>query len=292
MRSLALWMLPGAVAVVWLLVVLMRRSGDGEVMDRVSRGVWGGMAGVAGYDWIRVPFHEGGMNPFAAIRSYGMWLTDAAQSSALSDVTGMLYHLLNGIGFGIAYALVAPKGRQMALAGAVVWGVLLEVFAVLSPFAQVYHLSGWTTPVLLAFFAHLFYGWPLGGVLITRSVTRVIKAFILVALVSALGWLLWIFQASNGWEPVTRNTLEVTDRVIQPGWTRIEKGTPLTLHHRGKETRVLRLPANPQEKSEVTPGASVPLNFDKPGIYQVLVEQEGMRSAFIIVEEGGLVRLP
>lgn len=159
MQQLALVLLPLAIVVSTILLLRLAKGvGGQDVTDRLHRGIWGGMAGVAGYDWIRVPFHEGGMNPFAAIRSYGMWLSGADQSSLLSDTTGILYHLLNGIGFGIAYTIVAPRNRQAALAGAVVWGVMLEVFAVVSPFADVYHLRGWTAPVILAFFAHLFYG--------------------------------------------------------------------------------------------------------------------------------------
>lgn len=126
--------------------------------------------------------------------------------------------------------------------------------------------------------------------LIAKALTRGLKLLVALSLISALAWLLWIFQSSNGWEKVSAGSIEITSQVIRPGWTRVEKDKPLLLHNRSDGPRTVRLPGDPARRVEVPAGGSLPLEFAAPGIYQVLVEQEHLRSAFVIVEQDGIVR--
>jgi len=130
----------------------------------IVAGALGGLIGTLGYDFFRVPFiFLGGFRLLAPIESYGVLLLDAETSSGLTDFAGWSYHFANGIGFGVAYALVAARRSWR---WAVLWGLLLESAVVFSPFANTYALVTddqikWT-PITIAYLAHIPYGIALG----------------------------------------------------------------------------------------------------------------------------------
>ncbi len=130
----------------------------------IVAGALGGLIGTLGYDFFRVPFiFLAGFRLLAPIESYGVLLLDAGTSSALTDFAGWSYHFANGIGFGVAYALVAARRHW---GWAVAWGLLLESAVVFSPFANTYALvtddevKWW--PITIAYLAHVPYGIALG----------------------------------------------------------------------------------------------------------------------------------
>lgn len=122
-------------------------------------GTLGGLFGTAGYDLFRMPFVVAGLRLFAPIDSYGVLLLGADSSSPLTAFAGWGYHVANGVGFGIAYALVA-HGRSWVWAMA--WAMVLETVTILTPFADSYALRGKWDLILIAYAAHVAYGLPLG----------------------------------------------------------------------------------------------------------------------------------
>lgn len=144
-----------------LLIVgwMVTRRGLPDIADALSVGAIGGLLGTVAYDIVRVPFMLAGQRIFVPIRVYGLWIVDASASSAFSDAIGWTYHSLNGITFGIMYALIVPR-RPVILA--VAWAFSLETIAVVSPFGRIFGLWGAWGPLGIAYIGHVAYGLPLG----------------------------------------------------------------------------------------------------------------------------------
>lgn len=149
--------LPGLV----LLTVLAVAPIDGleDLRRRIVLGAVAGVVGVVAYDVFRIPFAMAGQRIFAPIFSYGLLIDGGGMSSPWTDLLGWLFHLSNGVTFGIAYAVVM-KRRHWAFG--VVWGLTLEAVAFLGPFTVIYGLTGKTAAIVIAFLAHIAYGLPLG----------------------------------------------------------------------------------------------------------------------------------
>jgi hypothetical protein len=148
----------GAVAVVWRrLPAERRRAARGGVVA----GLLAGVPALLAYDgtrWALVTLFPLPVRPFDAIPLFGQlfWSQDAA--SPLTDVTGVLYHVCNGLGFAVAYTVLL--GRRGVLAG-IAWGLVLEA-------AMLTVYPGWLDiRALREFFGvsvlgHLAYGAVLG----------------------------------------------------------------------------------------------------------------------------------
>lgn len=125
-------------------------------------GFFGGLLATIGYDLVRVPFVVfGGVQLFAPIQSFGILALNAGHSSPATDWAGWSDHFLNGIGFGIAFAMVA-LGRRWAWG--ILWGCTLETLTLLTPYAREYAIAGHWDLIALALGAHLVYGTLLGVV--------------------------------------------------------------------------------------------------------------------------------
>lgn len=156
--------LPGLGLLVALTVWLDRSGRWPGTRAAITAGALGGLTGTLGYDLFRVPFvFLGGMQLLAPIDSYGVLLLGASTSSGLSGLAGWAYHFLNGMGFGIAYAVVA-RGRHWGWG--VAWAMILETAVVISPFATDYALrtdAGLKViPIVIAYLAHVPYGIVVG----------------------------------------------------------------------------------------------------------------------------------
>ena len=161
--SFATWF--GVVGPITLVVLI----GSGLVASRDRRmsrlrtalaaGTIGGLVGTVGYDAVRLPQVLFGIRPYLPIESYGVLMLNAHSSSAVTDLAGWSFNFINGIGFGISYAMVGIRRRWY---WAIVWAMLLESATVFSPFASIYLLAGKWNLIGLAYFSHIFYGYPLG----------------------------------------------------------------------------------------------------------------------------------
>ncbi len=120
---------PSAVVLVGL---VFARRGEAErvtiIGDRLLYGaVWGLIATFA-YDLIRPPIVELlslDFNPFKAMPIFGNLITGRPEDDGVARVVGWAYHFWNGIGFGMMFSLVRPRGRWLA---GLVWGLGLQGF--------------------------------------------------------------------------------------------------------------------------------------------------------------------
>lgn len=144
----------------WLrLDSLLRRV----VARRALVGLAAGLLGTMAYDLTRfavVAVFRLSVQPFEAIPLFGQLLLSTDARSAVSDTVGVVYHLANGAGFGLAFAVVA--GRRGVIAG-IAWAMVLEV-------AMVTFYPGWLDIrareefLSVTVLGHVAYGAVLGGV--------------------------------------------------------------------------------------------------------------------------------
>ena len=130
-----------------------------ELQRRIRVGVFGGVIGTIGYDLIRLPFAVAGSRVFVPIDTYGLLITRAHMSSSITSTMGWLFHLSNGVTFGVMYAVVAARRHWL---WGVVWGLTLETAVLVTPFKDRYVLAGQLGVVAIAYAGHFLYGWPLG----------------------------------------------------------------------------------------------------------------------------------
>ncbi len=268
---------------------LAARRGHTELALAMRIGVWGGVWGTVGYDLVRIPLHLLGMNPFAPIRSYGLYLANAPSATTLTDWLGALYHFSNGITFGILYVLIM-RGRN--LWWGVLWGLVLEALAIVLPFGEVYGVRHAPMVMFVAFFAHVYYGLPLGGAARNPEETRalldgphrgrVLGATVL-ATAAVIAFLTFAWEGPGSTPPP--RVLEVGPDALRSGWTRVQVGEPLALRSRADAEIRLVFPKDGRAV-DLAPGGDHALIFDEPGIYQVVAPTTGWRSAFVSVERG------
>lgn len=259
-----------------------------ELRKRIRVGAVGGALGTLGYDLVRVPFALAGQRVFAPIESYGLLIADASASSGLTSTLGWLYHLSNGVTFGVAYAVVAAR---RSWAWGVLWGLLLETVAVLSPFAVRYGISGQLVPIAIAYGAHVFYGYPLGRVV--QDLDRVdtalrgwgrhsVAAILVVAMVIIVGWHRPWSQSANERAAARLSAAGPTATVVrrdrfEPEWLRIRAGGCVVVQNSsavGYATPYGRVPA----------GSAGELCFDRPGVYRVRLGSRPYSGGFVYVE--------
>jgi len=263
------------------------RRGNTGLRLRFERGAVGGLLGIAGYDLVRVPIHLAGLNPFAAIQSYGVYLTGAEHSSMWTDVAGILYHTGNGLFFGIMFTMIVGRSRATPVL-ALVWALVLEGFAAGTVFGIVYHLRQNTVGLGLAFFAHLFYGAPLAWAA-TRERILPRHWWLSLALAgAALASVFVLARPPDGYQaPGSPASLELTTTGIHPRWTSARVGRAVTLHNRTGETVTVEWPFTTRPADTIAPGGTAEVAFGKPGIYQVRARRTDWRSVFLIVRENG-----
>ena len=247
-------------------------------------GLWGGLLGTLGYDVVRIPFHLLGYNPFGPIRSYGMFLVDAPHSGWISDLVGLAYHFSNGLSFGVIYSLVM---RDRHWGWAVLWGLVLETMAAVTPFGAVYGLRTNLPMLAIAYFAHLYYGAPLGALCcdVRRGLGWAgrLAPVSLISTVALVGFLLVLW---GGWTRPPRATVLLGPEQITAGWTRVAPGEMLTLIN--QDSAPLSWSLGGKEGS-LEPGASVQVPADWQGLRQLVVRDRSWRSGMISADQGGFL---
>src|SRR6266498_3824026 len=134
-------------------VVLTRRLPAGvrrALSRRVRLGLLAGLAATAAYDAVRylaVAVTSWSVRPFQVFALFEQLLVGRDAPAGVQYLAGTGFHLLNGLGFAVGYAMVV---RRPGVVSAVVWALVLEAFTAVGEFVSVSLLG------------HLAYGATLG----------------------------------------------------------------------------------------------------------------------------------
>jgi hypothetical protein len=109
----------------------LRGSQRRYLARRAVIGAIAGLAATAVYDLVRygaVAAFSWSVDPFAAFPLFGRLLVGQGRDPALLWSAGIVFHLLNGLGFAIGYTLLIPRPRIVT---AVAWAMALESVTIL-----------------------------------------------------------------------------------------------------------------------------------------------------------------
>ena len=275
--------LPALALLIAIAVVATRRRGPG--FDRVRRGVTlgtiGGIVGTLGYDLVRIPFVVLGLRVLAPIESYGVLLTGAESSTSLTAFAGWGYHFANGICFGIAYAVIAPRAK---VRWAVLWSLTLETATIVTPFASAYNLAGHYDLISIAYGAHVPYGLGLGYVVahgdeVIERLQTIVKWPGLAAFgVLVVGLLVWLRPAAPYTAPPA---VVLQGERFDHAWIRLAPGGCMDLTN--KDDKTVKIAAADGAPS-VAAGTTAPVCFSTPGIYRVKPSEAPYAGGFVLVD--------
>ena len=266
---------------------VLKVQGADEFRRRLRVGSVSGVIGTIGYDVFRIPFAMAGRRLFAPIDSYGMFLVDDQLSSSWSDTVGWLFHLSNGVTFGVAYALVMARRHW---AWGVLWGLALETAIVVTPFRERYNLHDWTA-ISIAYAAHIPYGFAVGWMCQhldeqDRNLRQALRYPVLATVGAAT---LFIVLWQHPWTDTEARELahQLTDEAGQvvlvvdtdafaPEWSRVESGGCLFVENRGDQ----RFETN---FGVIEPEARSELCFPTDGVLRVHLGERPYSGGFVDV---------
>ena len=253
-------------------------------------GTVGGIAATLAYDFVRVPFVAGGFRLFSPIDSFGMLMLNAHSSSPATEFAGWAAHFSDGVGFGIAYAMVA-LGRRWWFGP--IYGVFLESMTLITPYAKVYGLVGHWDLIGLALGAHLVFGTPLGFIVrggkkvtaeldeLSRKAAPGAIAILLIGMM--LWWRPWVAPTDlrTPAEVQSGVTVVIDNNKFVPEWTRIPSGGCIVVANHDHTDYV---ETGGPTKVPIKAGAQVRTCFTTTQIYRVQLSAKPYSGGFIMVD--------
>jgi hypothetical protein len=255
-----------AIGLLALIGVWLSRSGrESRLRTALYCGAVGGLVGALAYDVVRIPQVLVGIRPYLPIESYGLLMLNATSSSAGTELAGWTFNLINGIGFGISYAVVA-LGRRWYWA--VAWAFILETVTVVSPFAAYYQLAGKWDLIAMAYLAHIAYGYPLGKIVEAgdrfRNGLQIVLPHAVPVLLGAAGlglvawhWPLGTTQGASG------GPTRIANGQFAPRWARVPVGGCVSVLNADQTAYTIREAIG---SPTIAPGQQASLCFDGYGV--------------------------
>jgi hypothetical protein len=276
-------------SLLWIMAawIISLRRHDTLIVERLRLGLVGGLWGTVGYDVVRVPLHLMGLNPFPPIRAYGMWIAGMDHATPWTDLAGFAYHTSNGITFGWMYALLMT-GRHWGWG--VLWGLSLEMLAVMTPFGELFGLRGVSQPVIIAFVAHLFYGYPLGRICETRPLKGLLASvrWAAASLITLAAWFVLAWQPVAGYPELTGRVIRFGPSGIYPGVRDVQLQSSRDLVLRNETNFELRVRLRSAkdghgngEEIVLPPHENKPHALSGAGLFQLGVPGTAWRSAWV-----------
>ncbi len=253
-------------------------------------GAVGGILATMAYDVVRIPFVVTGLRLFTPIDSFGMLMLNANHSSHLTEFAAWSAHFSDGVGFGVAYSMVA-LGRRWWWGP--LWGVALEASTLITPYTQVYGLAGHWDLIALALGAHLVYGTPLGLIVrkadtFTRGVDEmsrfVAPAFLAICVAAMALWQQpWSTAADlrSDSERAAGVEVVVNNGKFVPEWTRVRPGEcVLVANHDATAYTATGIPDGPA----LPPGTTTKICPPASVIYRVKLSNVPFSGGLIMVD--------
>ena len=266
--------------------------------EAMVAGALGGLLGTFGYDIFRIPFVVAGFQVLAPIDSYGVLLLDETTSTAWTGLAGWSYHFLNGVGFGVAYGVVA-KGRHWGWG--VLWALTLETATIITPFADSYALRGRWVPISIAYAAHIPFGIALGMTVqratpIARAAVDTFRYPVTIAAVLVFGALaVWLRPwatdpaVTEGRQLAAGASAVIVGDEFAPLWMRVsdDDGDCATVRNDSDTTYGFASGSD----AVVGPGDEATICFDEASVHRVRLTLEGRErghtGGFLIVDPMG-----
>ena len=272
-----------------LLLAVLAWRGSADVRSDMLIGGVAGLIGTVAYDIVRIPAEVVGYRVYGTISVFGLWLLDAEKSTRFTELAGWSYNYINGICFGMIYA-VLMRGRHWIFG--VAWAMVLESLAVFTPLGRIFAVRGNTTLLLVAYTAHIAYGLPLGKAVQNWHDTRSALQEMPIAarwtvLVIATLVLLHPFLSPDAAAADSRATaarFRVEGIALNPDWLRIRRDQSISLANPSDQPATVTI-KDLGKSYDVGAGKSVATLPLLPGIHQFFVETPGRtHSSFVVVE--------
>jgi hypothetical protein len=173
-----------ATVLLFIIALLDRQRGDGQLWRAVMIGLIAGLLAAVAYDIFRLPFvfaKEWGissivppMKLFKVFPRFGaMILGQPIEQTSYSpgaQVLGWVYHFSNGATFGVMYVTIIGNPTRRHWAWAVLMALGLELGMLLTPYPQVFNIPVTVHFVTVTVAAHAIFGVGLG--LTVRAMAR------------------------------------------------------------------------------------------------------------------------
>ncbi len=163
MAAMTRWLLLPSFLALLAFALWAWRRGRSQLLDRVGAGLWAGALATLAYDVSRVPIVVAGVPVFKAISYFGTVILGVPAPTVLSEIVGWTYHLSNGVGFGLMYAMLVKRPTWWS---AVAWGLFLEFMMLLTPYAEVFGYRVSPKFLGITIGAHVVYGLTLWAALL------------------------------------------------------------------------------------------------------------------------------
>lgn len=148
--------------IVWLLHLSRGSTGlRRDLRGRAKTGACAGLIATFAYDGVRyglVSLMSWSLDPFKAWSLFGAAVIGDNSSGGAQFAVGIAYHLLNGIGFGLTFALIVRRPTWWL---GVLWGLVLELLMALL-YPQWMRISQLEEFLTMSVVGHVVYGAVLG----------------------------------------------------------------------------------------------------------------------------------
>lgn len=164
-----------APGMIFLLCVMIwaGRAGRPLIVNRIRVGFVAGLIGLAAYNatrWVMGALMSLSSSPFYSIFIFGSLITENPVNSTTAAVAGWLYHVTNGVTFGIIYTLLAGPARWWF---GLAWGVALEVAMLIVYLSStILYPPSLTQFVIVSLTSHALFGAIIGVAAQSQALPR------------------------------------------------------------------------------------------------------------------------
>lgn len=149
------------------------RAGRLLIVNRIRVGFVAGLVGLVAYNgarWAMGWLLSLSSSPFYSIFIFGGLITGKPTESTAAAIAGWLYHVSNGVTFGIMYTLLAGSARWWL---GLVWGMVLELaMLIIYPSSAILRPPALVPFVVVSMTSHALFGAVVGLIAQRRALSQ------------------------------------------------------------------------------------------------------------------------